>query len=95
MENEPELFKPSRLQTKEGWLELLEEFGHVWFALDGVRWFVFPEGPHKYGLCRWEGPDAPNFPQWEFESEDDFLNAKLFDGRSILERLGDVLCFEG
>ena len=95
MENEPELFKPSRLQTKEGWLELLEEFGHVWFALDGVRWFVFPEGPHKYGLCRWEGPDAPNFPQWEFESEDAFLNAKLFDGRSILERLGDVLCFEG
>lgn len=95
MENEPELFKPSRLQTKEVWLELLEEFGHVWFALDGVRWFVFPEGPHKYGLCRWEGPDAPNFPQWEFESEDAFLNAKLFDGRSILERLGDVLCFEG
>ncbi len=95
MENEPELFKPSRLQTKEGWLELLEEFGHVWFALDGVRWFVFPEGPHKYGLCRWEGPDAPNFPQWEFESEDAFLNAKLFDGRSILERLDDVLCFEG
>ena len=95
MENEPELFKPSRLQTKEGWLELLEEFGHVWFALDGMRWFVFPEGPHKYGLCRWEGPDAPNFPQWEFESEDAFLNAKLFDGRSILERLDDVLCFEG
>ena len=95
MENEPELFKPSRLQTKEGWLELLEEFGHVWFALDGVRWFVFLEGPHKYGLCRWEGPDAPNIPQWEFESEDAFLNAKLFDGRSILERLGDVLCFEG
>ena len=95
MENEPELFKPSRLQTKEGWLELLEEFGHVWFALDGVRWFVFPEGPHKYGLCRWEGPDAPNFPQWEFESEDAFLSAKLFDGRSILERLDDVLCFEG
>ena len=94
MHDTTEFYKSTRLQTKEGWLELLEDYGHIWFAMDGVRWFIFPEGPHKYGLCAWEGPDAPNFPQWEFESEGELLNAKLFNGRSILERLGEVLCYD-
>lgn len=86
--------KTKSTQTETGWIDLLESYGHVWFALDGVRWFVFPEGPHKYGLCRWRGQDAPNFPEYEFESEAAFLNAKLFGGRSILERLDEVMCYD-
>lgn len=94
MENESDLFRDDSLKTESDWKCVLESFGHVWFALDGVRWFVFPEGPHKYGLCHWRGPDAPNFPEHEFDSEDAFLNAKLYDGRSILERLSEVMCYE-
>ena len=94
MENDNDLFRDESLKTDADWKYVLETFGHVWFALDGIRWFVFPEGPHKYGLCRWRGPDAPNFPERKFDSEEAFLNAKLFDGRSILERLDEVMCYE-
>ena len=88
------LRKTESTQTEDGWVDLLESYGHVWFSLDGVLYFVFPEGPHKYGFCRWEGPEGPNVPEREFNSEEEFLNAKLFGGRSILERLDDVLCYD-
>ena len=94
MSEQPRLYKPSRLQTKEGWIELLEDYGHVWFTLDGVFYFVFPEGPHKYGMCLREDETTGNFPRWRFDSEAAFLNAKLFNGRSILERLSEVMCYE-
>lgn len=82
------------LQTEADWRVLLEDYGHVWFVLDGQRYFVFPEGPHRYGLCLGEDEATGNFPRWTFESEDAFLNAKLFGGRCILERLGEVLVYD-
>lgn len=94
MKNTPDLFRDPSLQTEEDWRYVLETFGHSWFSLDGEYWFVFPAGPHKYGLCHWVGPDGQNFPEFEFDSEDAFLTAKLFGGKSILERLGDVLCYD-
>lgn len=94
MNKDIKIFKPSDLQSKESWLELLETFGHIWFTLDGIFYFVFPEGPHKYGMCLREDEATGNFPRWEFESEDEFLNAKLFNGKCILERLDDVMCYE-
>lgn len=66
---------------------------HVWFALDGIRWFIFPEGPMNT-VCRWEGPEGLNVPEREFNSEEEFLNAKLFRGRSILERLEEAMCYD-
>lgn len=45
-----DLFRDKSLQTGEDWKYVFETFGHVWFALDGQRYFVFPEGPHRYGL---------------------------------------------
>ncbi|MBQ7251999.1 MAG: hypothetical protein IJS32_05290 [Kiritimatiellae bacterium] len=89
-----ELFRDESLSTGEGWKYVLETFGHVWFVLDGQRYFVFPEGPHRYGLCLGEDERTGNFPRWEFDSEEAFLNAKLFGGRCILERLGEVLVYD-
>lgn len=85
--------RASDLQTEEDWRVLLEEFGHIWFVLDGQRYFVFPEGPHRYGLCLGEDEKTGNFPRWVFESEDAFLSAKLFGGRCILERLDEVMVY--
>ena len=50
--------------------------------------------PHEYGFCRWEGPEGLNVPEWEFNSEEEFLNTKLFRGRSILERLEEAMCYD-
>ena len=44
-DNQPR--RASDLQTEEDWRVLLEDFGHIWFVLDGQRYFVFPEGPHR------------------------------------------------
>lgn len=94
MNEQPRLYRASNLQTASDWQEALREYGHIWFSLDGVFYFVFPEGPHKYGMCLREDEATGNFPRWKFDSEDAFLNAKLFDGRSILERLSEVMCYE-
>ncbi len=94
METDNNLFRDESLKTESDWKYVLETFGHIWFSLDGIRWFVFPEGPHKYGFCRWEGPEGRNVPEQEFNSEEEFLNAKLFGGRSILDRLDEVLCYD-
>ena len=82
------------LQTYEGFKEDLVQQGHVRFVIDGARYFIFPEGPHKYGLCFWSDMSTGGFPRWEFESEDEVLNAKLFNGRSIAERLTEILVFD-
>lgn len=94
MNEQPRLYRASNLQTESDWREALLEYGHIWFTLDGIFYFVFPEGPHKYGMCLREDEATGNFPRWEFESEDEFLNAKLFNGKCILERLDDVMCYE-
>lgn len=86
--------KCQTLTTREGWIWLMEDYGHVWFYLDGKYYFLFPEGPHKYGLCYGEDEVTGNFPRWEFNSEIEFLEAPLFSGKCMLERLDDVLDWE-
>lgn len=80
-------------QTEENWRVLLEKYGHIWFVLDGQRYFVFSKGHHKYGLCLGEDAKTGNIARWVFNSEDEFLNARVFAGRSILERLDEVLVY--
>lgn len=92
--NNPELFKTSDLETERGWRWLMEDFGHIWFALDETYYFLFPEGKHRYGLCLYADRETGNFPRQVFHSEDEFLNAKLFNGKSVLERLGDFWSYE-
>lgn len=92
--NSPELFETTDLQSEQGWRWLLEDSGHIWFHIDGTYYFLFPEGSHKYGLCLYEDKATGNFPRWEFNSETEFLNAKLFDGESVLERLGEFMSYE-
>lgn len=91
---EPELFRDEALSTVEGWTYVLKSYGHVWFAIDGVRYFVFPMGPHAYGLCLAEDEATGNRPRWQFKSEYEFLNAPMYDGRSIKDRLADILSYE-
>lgn len=92
--NSPELFKTSDLETELGWRWLLEDSGHIWFHIDGTYYFLFPEGSHKYGLCYYEDKETGNFPRWTFNSEDEFLHAKLFNGTCVLERLGEFMSYE-
>ena len=88
------LFVDPVLQTYEGFKEDLVQQGHVRFVLDGTKYFIFPEGPHKYGVCYWSDMSTGGFPRWEFESEDELLNARLFNDRSIAERLDEILAFD-
>lgn len=90
----PKLFKTTDLETERGWRWLMEDFGHVWFAIDGAYYFLFPLGTHRYGLCHYSDKDTGNFPRWTFNSETEFLNAKLFNGKSAMERLGDFMSYE-
>ena len=92
--NMPELFKTSDLKTERGWRWLMDDYGHIWFHIDGTYYFLFPEGAHKYGLCYYEDKETGNFPRWTFNSEDEFLHAKLFNGKSVLERLGEFMSYE-
>ena len=93
--NEPKLYKASDLDTYAQWYSLMEEYGHICFYLDGQYYFLFPEGPHKYGLCLGEDEATGNFPRWEFGSEDEFLHAPMFGGKCILDRLDEVLSRDG
>lgn len=91
---ENELFRDEVLRTVDGWVYVLKSYGHIWFSLDGVRYFVFPIGPHAYGLCLAEDEESGNHPRWRFASEQEFLNAPLFNGRSITDRLAEVMAYE-
>ncbi len=90
----PKLFRASDLCTEKDWRWHLEDSGHIWFWLDGRYYFVFPEGEHKFGLCYYEDSETGNFPRWTFDSESALLNEKIFNGKSILERLDDVMSYE-
>ena len=90
----PELFKTTDLETEHGWRWLMEDFGHIWFHIVDTYYFLFPEGAHRYGLCYYADNETGNFPRWQFKSETEFLNAKLFNGKSVLERLGEFMSYE-
>ena len=92
--NSPEVFKTTDLETEHGWRCLMEDYGHIWFHIDSRYYFLFPEGTHRYGLCFYEDEATGNFPRWQFKSETEFLNAKLFNGKSVLERLGEFMSYE-
>ena len=87
----PELYKCNDLKTYGQWFSLMEEYGHIWFHIDGTYYFLFPEGLHKYGLCLGEDEKTGNLPRWEFNSEDEFINAPIFGGRTVLERADEIL----
>ena len=90
----PELFKVNDLNTYYQWFTLMEDFGHIWFHVDGTYYFLFPLGPHKYGLCLGEDESAGNPPRWVFNSEDEFLKSPMFAGKTILDRVDDVMSWE-
>lgn len=89
-----ELFKDEMLTTIAGWNYVLKSYGHAGFSLDGMRYFVFPMGPHAYGMCLAEDMETGNHPRWQFSSEQEFLSAPLFNGRSIGDRLDEVMAYE-
>ena len=93
-DGKPELYRVDDLHTYRQWYSLMEEYGHIWFYVDGTYYFLFPEGPHKYGLCLGEDERNGNMPRWEFNSEDEFINAPLFDGKNVLERSKDILSWD-
>ena len=90
----PELYRVDDLKTYDQWYSLMEDFGHIWFYVDGTYYFLFPEGPHKYGLCLGEDEATGNFPRWEFDSEDEFIRTPMFGGRTVLERADDILSWD-
>lgn len=93
-DEKPELFKVDDLNTYRQWYTLMEDFGHVWFHVDGMYYFLFPLGPHKYGLCLGEDETDGNPPRWTFDSEDAFLQSPMFGGKTILDRAADVMSWE-
>lgn len=93
-DNRPELYRTEDLRSYAEWLLFLAEYGHVWFYLDGQYYFLFPEGPHKYGLCLGEDEATGNFPRWEFNSEEEFLTAAMFGGKTIVDRSGDLMSWD-
>lgn len=83
------------LRTECGWRDDLSSGEHVCFSLDDERYFLFPLGDQKYGFNTWHGLLETNgYPSHVFNTIDDVLNAKLFKGRSILERLDEILVFD-
>ena len=90
----PQLFKTTDLETEHGWRWLMEDFVHIWFHIDDTYYFLFPEGAHRYGLSYYSDNETGNFPRWQFKSETEFLNAKIFSGKSVLERLGEFMSYE-
>ncbi len=93
-DNSPELYKTEDLRTYREWFSFLRDCGHVWFSIDGEYYFIFPQGPHRYGLCLGEDEKNGNQPRWEFESEEEFLNAPMFGGRTIVERSCDMMSWD-
>ena len=91
----PELFKTTDLETEHGWKWLMDAAGHVWFHIDGTYYFLFPNGGRSYGLCYYGDKATGNFPRWTFNSEDEFLHAKLFaNDTCVLDRLGEFMSYE-
>lgn len=90
----PELYKANDLMTYRQWITLMEEFGHIWFYLDGSYYFLFPLGDHRYGMCLGEDEATGNLPRWKFDSEEEFIHVPMFGGKSILERAADVLSWD-
>ena len=56
-------------------------YGHIWFYVDGTYYFLFPEGPHTYGLCLGEDERNGNVPRWKSLAEQPVgWNPDLNDG---------------
>jgi len=93
--NERGHWRDPAMNTERVWRETLMLDGHIPFVLDGIEYFIVPIGKHAYGLNTWEEYKSNGgWEKWSFKSEDELLNAKLFNGRSILERLDDILLHE-
>ena len=93
-DGKPELYRVNDLNTYRQWYSLMEEYGHIWFYVDDTYYFLFPEGPHKYGLCLGEDERNGKLPRWEVNSEDEFINAPMFGGKNVLERSKDILSWD-
>ena len=91
-ENKPALFKVNDLKTYNDWFTLMEGYGHIAFYIDGKYYWLYPEGPHKYGLCY--GDDDPYVARCTFNSEDEFIYAPMFSGKCVLERADDIWAWE-
>ena len=88
----PELVPYDDYRTETGWRWLLDDDAHAWFYVAGRYYFLFPEmSPFRFGLCYGEDSITGNFPRWKFKSIDEFLNEPMFEGKSILEHLPDIL----
>jgi len=83
-------FKDEALCTCDGFREELVYQGHVRFALDGIRYFAFPQGAHSYGVCLWSDMTTGGHARWSFDSEDALMQAKLFGGKSLTERISEI-----
>lgn len=90
----PELYKDEALSTERGWRSVLVSYGHVGFVLGGKYYFVFPLGPHEYGMCYYEDAETGNNPRWRFPSEDALLSTQMFEGKSLKESLSEVMHFD-
>ena len=88
-------WRDPELTSEDGWRQVLVEDGHVPFVLDGIEYFIYPLGEHRYGMDLWHEAGKNVQPRWTFDSEDDVLSRRLFAGKSIVERLNDILAFEG
>lgn len=82
------------MRTEEGWKYDLVNEGHICFSLDGERYFVYSNGRHKYVLNTLRRNQQNAGGDIAFNSEDELLDARLFGGRSIRERLGEILVFD-
>ncbi|MBR4614340.1 MAG: hypothetical protein IKO55_01925 [Kiritimatiellae bacterium] len=88
----PPVFKDEWLTTKQGWLEFLEDWGwHAYFSVDGEYYKLWPGGYHRYWVSPFdeEGMDRDVWPI-HFESPDAVLNARIFDGFSLLDKIETV-----
>ena len=88
----PPVFKDEWLTTKQGWLDFLEDWGwHAYFSVDGEYYKLEPGGYHRYWVSPFdeEGMDRDVWPI-HFESPDAVLNARIFDGFSLLEKIETV-----
>lgn len=91
----PELLDYDSHRNEDGWLEMLNTDGHVWFFVRGKYYFVFPESqPYRFGMCFGEDELTGNFPRWKFKTAEELLVAPLFDGKSIKELLPEIKGWE-
>ena len=82
------------MRTEEGWKYDLANEGHICFSLDGERYFVYSIGLHTYVLNTLRRNRQNAEGNVVFHSEEELLDAKLFGGRSIRERLGEILVYD-